>query len=77
MVHLNRRQLSSGDVATVLGYLNIKKEREKETQSMGKQGEGELTQSRCTGAEQTARRAAWAATCGFSPGSRADQPLGS
>lgn len=61
MVHLNRRQLSSGDVATMLGYLNIRKELEKETQSMGKQGEGEPTQSRCTRSEQTSRTAAWAA----------------
>lgn len=65
MVHLNRAQLSSGDVATVLGYLNVKKELEKETQSMAQQEEGETTQSRCTRTKQAARSTAWAATCGL------------
>lgn len=65
MVHLNRAQLSSGDVATVLGYLNVKKELEKETQSMAQQEEGETTQSRYTRTKQAARSTAWAATCGL------------
>lgn len=66
MVHLNGAQLSSGDVATMLDYLNIKKELEKETKSMAKQEEGEATQSRCTRTKQAARSTAWAAaTCGL------------
>lgn len=76
MVHLNGAQLSSGDVATMLDYLNIKKELEKETKSMAKQEEGEATQSRCTRTKQAARSTAWAAaTCGLVLAQEQTSPL--
>lgn len=59
MVHLNGGQLSSGDIATMFGYLNIKQDLEKEAKSMDKQEEGETMQSEWTRAQQTARAAAW------------------
>lgn len=59
MVHLNGGQLSSGDIATMFGYLNIKQDLEKEAKSMDKQEEGETMQSEWTRTQQTARAAAW------------------
>lgn len=74
MVRLNGVQLSSGDVATVFGYLNIKQDLETEAKSMDKQEEGETTQSRWT---QSAYGKNGCLDCYVwsSSGSRADQLL--
>lgn len=65
MVHLNGGQLSSGDIATMFGYLSIKQDLEKEAKSMDKQEGGETMQSKWTRTQQTSRAAAWTAICGL------------